>query len=165
MASVTLDSEAAFKERALKIGLSQDNVDALLVAGFKTFGAVAFAVSATPNAASEDEVKQWIRSVFGSLPSAHHLACVRRLHFEAQSLSISDMKTRVEPSFDAAAKKMPVAERLVRQKAQEVPSKGDDALSRGCGQAGGCPFLLGFWEVRLPSPGNPIGQGREVHLH
>ena len=47
MASVTLDSEAAFKERALKIGLSQDNVDALLVAGFKTFGAVAFAVSAT----------------------------------------------------------------------------------------------------------------------
>ena len=58
MASVTLDSEAAFKERALKIGLSQDNVDALLVAGFKTFGAVAFAVSATPNAASKDEVKQ-----------------------------------------------------------------------------------------------------------
>ena len=45
---------------------------------------------------------------------------MRRLHFEAQSLSISDMKTRVEPSFDAAAKKMPVAERLARQKAQEA---------------------------------------------
>ena len=57
-------------------------------------------------------MKQWIRSVFGSFPSAHQLACVRRLHFKAQSLSISDMKTRVEPSFDAAAKKMPVAERL-----------------------------------------------------
>ena len=57
-----------------------------------------------------------IRSVFGSLPSAHQLACMRRLHFKAQSLSISDMKTRVEPSIDAAAKKMPVAERLARQK-------------------------------------------------
>ena len=119
MASVTLDSEAAFKERALKIGLSQDNVDALNVAGFRTFGAVAFAVSATPNAASEDEVKQWIRTVFGALLSPHQLACMRRLHFEAQSLSISDMKSRVEPSVDAAAKKMPVAERLARQKAQE----------------------------------------------
>ena len=64
MASVTLDSEAAFKERALKVGLTAANHAILERKAYSTFGSLAFAVSASPNSVSEDEVKDWIRAVF-----------------------------------------------------------------------------------------------------
>ena len=124
MASVTLDSEAAFKERALKVGLTVANHAILEREGYNTFGSLAFAVSASPNSVSEDEVKDWIRAVFTPAPEHHQVSCLRRLLFEAQALSISDMKTRVEPSNDLVTRKMPVAERLARQKAQEARLTG-----------------------------------------
>ena len=41
MASVTLDSEAAFKERALKVGLTAANHAILEREGYNTFGSLA----------------------------------------------------------------------------------------------------------------------------
>lgn len=124
MAGVTLDSEAAFKERALKIGLTSANHATLEGAGYSTFGSLAFAVSASPNSVTEEEVREWIRSVFTPQPEHHQVSCLRRLLFEAQALSISDMKNRVEPTNDFVTRKMPIAERLARQKAQEARLTG-----------------------------------------
>ena len=124
MAGVTLDSEAAFKERALKVGLTAANHSILEGAGYSTFGSLAFAVSASPNSVTEEEVRDWIRTVFTPQPEHHQVSCLRRLLFEAQALSISDMKNRVEPVNDFVTKKMPVAERLARQKAQEARLTG-----------------------------------------
>ena len=55
----------------------------------------------------------------GTLSSTHQISCINRLLFEAQALSISDMKSRVEPQADAAVRKIPVAERIARQEAQK----------------------------------------------
>ena len=93
------------------------------------------------NSVSEDEVKDWIRAVFTPAPEHHQVSCLRRLFFEAQALSISDMKTRVEPSNDFVTRKMPVAERLARQKAQEARLTGvhfspeTGTCAWGCGSA------------------------------
>ena len=76
MASVTLDSEAAFKERALKVGLTAANHAILEREGYNTFGSLAFAVSASPNSVSEDEVKDWIRAVFTPAPEHHQVSCL-----------------------------------------------------------------------------------------
>ena len=57
----------------------------------------------------------------GTLPSTHQVSCINRLLFEAQALSISDMKSRVEPQVDAAVRKIPAAERIARQEAQKSP--------------------------------------------
>ena len=46
--ALTLDSEAAFKERALKVGLMAANHAILEREGYNTFGSLAFAVSASP---------------------------------------------------------------------------------------------------------------------
>ena len=50
VASANLDSEAAFTDRARKIGLTEDTLAGLLTNHFNTFGRLAFAVSATPTA-------------------------------------------------------------------------------------------------------------------
>ncbi|CAK9014200.1 Uncharacterized protein SCF082_LOCUS12246 [Durusdinium trenchii] len=69
----------------------------LLDQGFKTFGALAFAVSATPQALTDE------------------------------ALAISDLQRRVEPASDAGGlmpKKLPMAERQARQQEQEARLAG-----------------------------------------
>ncbi|CAE7784909.1 unnamed protein product [Symbiodinium sp. CCMP2592] len=66
MAAASLDSEASFKERALKV------------------------------------------------------SCLRRLLFEANSLNIADLHTRVEPPADNVVRKLPAAERAARAQAQQA---------------------------------------------
>lgn len=119
MAAVTLDSEAAFRERCLKIGMEEATLDVLTNSNYKTFGHLAFAISSSPNTADEEQVQQWVNTVFTRPPTPQQMACIRRALFEAQALSISDMKSRVEPQPDSLVRKMPVAERLARQAALE----------------------------------------------
>ena len=119
MAGVTLDSEAAFKERCDKVGLNNDVFDELTGQGYKTFGSMAFAVGASPTSISEEDFQNWVRNVFATAPNHHQLSCLRRILFESQALGINDMKTRVEPTTEILTRKMPTAERLSRQKAQE----------------------------------------------
>ena len=119
MAAVTLDSEAAFRERCLKIGMEETTLDVLIASNYKTFGHLAFAVSSSPNTADEEQVQQWVNTVFAQPPTPQQMACIRRALFEAQALSISDMKSRVEPQSDVLVRKMPVAERIARQTALE----------------------------------------------
>ncbi|CAE7945511.1 unnamed protein product, partial [Symbiodinium necroappetens] len=119
MAAVTLDSEAAFRERCLKIGMEEATLDVLITSNYKTFGHLAFAISSSPNTADEEQVQQWVNTVFARPPTPQQMACIRRALFEAQALSISDMKSRVEPQSDVLVRKMPVAERIARQNALE----------------------------------------------
>ena len=165
MASVTLDSEAAFKERALKVGLTAANHAILEREGYNTFGSLAFAVSASPNSVSEDEVRDWIRAVFTPAPEHHQVSCLRRLLFEAQALSISDMKTRVEPSNDLVTRKMPVAERLARQKAQEARLTGVHVSPETTPAHGVVDRLVEMLEtgtlVYLP-PGKYLSRAQEI---
>ena len=78
MAAVTLDSEAAFRERCLKIGMEEATLDVLIASNYKTFGHLAFAVSSSPNTAEEEQVQQWVNTVFARPPTPQQMACIRR---------------------------------------------------------------------------------------
>ncbi|CAE7415281.1 unnamed protein product [Symbiodinium sp. CCMP2592] len=113
-----LDSSAYFLERLAKVGLSNELRDALARAGYTTFGALAFAVSSTPGAASDEAVSRWAQHLADPLPSEHQMSVLRRLLFEAQSMSIAEMRDRVNQApGEAPTRKLPMIERAERLKA------------------------------------------------
>ena len=119
MAQIALDSKAAFAARCKAVGLSEDNKKVLRDGGFDTVGTLAFAISASPSSLDETEVRSWLTGVFSAGLAADQTAKMRRLLFEAQNLSISDMRSRVEPQSETMVRSMPVAERVARQQALE----------------------------------------------
>ena len=118
MASANLDSEAAFTDRARKIGLTEDTLAGLLTNHFNTFGRLAFAVSATPTTLTDEAVDNWIDGL-GMRVSGFQKASLRRLLFEAVSMAIEEVRARIEPSVEGHPKKLAAAERLDRQARQE----------------------------------------------
>ena len=63
-----LDSEAAFLDRLQHLGVSDPLKQELLDQGFKTFGALAFAVSATPQALTDEALRSVDQKVDGRSP-------------------------------------------------------------------------------------------------
>ncbi|CAE7327593.1 unnamed protein product, partial [Symbiodinium sp. CCMP2592] len=120
----TEDLQASFKERALKVGISSPVLQELLTAGFTTFGKLCFAVSANPTQLDDTAVDLWVRNVFSTAPSPYQVSCLRRLLFEANSLNIADLHTRVEPPADNVVRKLPAAERAARAQAQQARLAG-----------------------------------------
>ena len=97
MAAAALASSASFAERANQVGVSSEVMAALKAQQFDTFGALAFAVSASPSQMSDDQFDQWLTRIMGGAsPSPYQQSCVRRLMFEAYTLSMTEMRQRVE---------------------------------------------------------------------
>ena len=118
MASATLDSTAVFRERCSKFGLAPELLRKMIEAGFDTFGKVAFAAGANPVTLTDSAVDEWISTFEDPLPSPFQISVIRRIVYESQNVSIADLKARVEPSTEVQVRKLPMAERLVRQEEQ-----------------------------------------------
>ncbi|CAE7830851.1 unnamed protein product [Symbiodinium sp. CCMP2592] len=118
MSSVILDSEASFRERCSKIGLSNDLLSRLIDAGYNTFGKLAFAASATPQGLTDEAVDAWLATVVTPAPSSFQVSVIRRLLFESQSLNVADLKSRVEGTPEGSVRRLPQAERKERIEAQ-----------------------------------------------
>ena len=121
MASSLLDSSAAFEERARAFG-----VEAWVVAKFKernlnTFGRFAFAVAFNPQSQNDKPFVDYVEHLAESTLGQDQLAALRRLFFESHTLALADVRIRVESSPDpsTATRKLPTAERLARQSAQQ----------------------------------------------
>lgn len=121
MASSTLDSTAAFEERARAFG-----VDATVLNKFKekhlnTFGRFAFAIAYNPQVQNDRPFVDFVQGVAESELAQDQLAALRRLFFESHTFALADVRSRVEASPDptAASRKLPAAERLARQTAQQ----------------------------------------------
>lgn len=121
MASSTLESEAAFVERAKVIGVEQWIIHKLVEKKFATFGRFAFSVAYSPQHPDDRPFKQLIDNVAETAVEDDQVATLRRLFFEAHTAAIADVRSRIETSPDpaAATKKLPTAERVARQKDQE----------------------------------------------
>ena len=122
MASASLDSKAAFEERAKRIGLSEEILQALQAQGFGTYGQLAFAVKYNHLQADETVFVDFVNSLDPSgVAPPGQLAAMRRLFFESNAMAVSDIQSRVATPSDpsASTRKLPVAERLSRQKDQE----------------------------------------------
>ncbi|CAE7811948.1 unnamed protein product [Symbiodinium sp. CCMP2592] len=118
MSSVILDSEASFRERCSKIGLSNDLLGKLIEAGYNTFGKLAFAASSTPQGLTDEAVDSWLATVVTPAPGSFQVSVIRRLLFESQSLNVADLKSRVEGTPEGSVRRLPQAERKERIEAQ-----------------------------------------------
>ena len=96
MASANLDSEAAFLDRAKKIGFTEETIQGLVDNGYTTFGRLAFAVSATPTTLTDEAVDAWINGL-GISPTGYQKGSLRRLLFDGVSMAIEEGKSRIEP--------------------------------------------------------------------
>ena len=127
MASATLDSKAAFEQRARQVGVEEAFLTALKAAGFDTFGSLAFAVPHSPTRQDEEVFVAFLKRVNGGAdPTQIQVACMRRLFYESHTLALSDLKQRVESGPDPAqqTRRLPTAERVARQNEQETRLAG-----------------------------------------
>lgn len=126
MASSTLDSEAAFVERAGQIGVPQWAVDKLIEKKFATFGKYAFSIVYSPQHVDDTPLRTFLSETLDEEPAPDMLAMLRRLFFEAHTMALSDVRQRIESSPDpsVASRKLPVAERKARLDEQQARLKG-----------------------------------------
>ena len=119
-----LESEAAFAERAKAIGMREDFLKGLQSAGVKTFGKLAYICAGGPKAGDDGPLLAAVKTLTGNEPAGADLIDLRRLWAEAQALSLSDLRTRVERTHSDIPKEMPLAERLVRVERQKSLLRG-----------------------------------------
>ena len=121
MASSALESTAAFAERAKAIGVEQWIIQKFQEKHMDTYGRFAFAITYSPQHPNDKPLVDFVESGVEREVGADQMATLRRLFFEAHTLALADVRSRVETSADPAVptRKLPTAERVARQKAQE----------------------------------------------
>ncbi|CAE7660014.1 unnamed protein product [Symbiodinium sp. CCMP2592] len=77
-ATSELDSEVEFKRRALQLGVTQANINAVVAAGFKTFGQYAFSIPYQSGSADESPLVDLLTTCLTREPEAGQLSCLKR---------------------------------------------------------------------------------------
>ena len=111
---MALDSNAAFKERALEIGVTADEVTALATGGISTFSQFAFCCAYQPGAQSDDALFDHLENVLGTRPAGASASNFRRLFFECHAMALKDLQSRLERSDTSEVKILPLAEKVQR---------------------------------------------------
>ena len=93
-----MDSSAAFRERASKLGLPEASVNRLADAKLATFGQFAFISSFQPGSADEQPLVDALTKVLTVTPEAAEMASWRRLYFECHTAAMTDLRVRLEAS-------------------------------------------------------------------
>eukprot|EP00435_Cladocopium_sp_Y103_P059530 s575_g21.t1 len=104
-----LESKEALRARGLEVHLTEAEVDAVIGGGVTSLARLAFAAS-PPGTTPTDEQ---IRTLFGGtvVPNIGTLASMKRLIFEAQTLVVADVKSKVTKKDDVLPAVMAPAER------------------------------------------------------
>lgn len=127
MTSSLLDSKATFEARLQIFGVSPAHVTAMLASNVNTLAKLAFASSSQPGVGDDQPFVAMIHRVLGlqvgDLDDGQ-LAPFRRAWFEAHTVSLSEMRQRVERTDESAPRKMPVPERAARLEAQRLRLNG-----------------------------------------
>ena len=120
----TIESSAVFESRASAVGVNRANIDLLQAAGITTLGTYAFSCTYTPGSDNDDSLKALLTEALGAAPNLHQQACLRRLFVEAHTLSIAEMRQRVERTEESAPRRMAAPERASRHEALQGKLKG-----------------------------------------
>ena len=90
MAASTLESEAAFRDRASQIGVEDRYIDKFAEKNFAAFGRYAFCVVYSPNHTDEAPLRNFLQDLLEELPGPDQMACLRRLFFESHTMALTD---------------------------------------------------------------------------
>jgi len=130
--STLLDSISVLVERAKAVGLTQESIDSLLASQVDTLNKIAFCSSFRLGSADDTALVKALNDARtahlggGNDATAGDTASFRRLHFEASTMSLAELKMRVERTDDSGPKKIPLAERSNRYNDQVVRLGGLD---------------------------------------
>lgn len=113
MASLT-ESKAHFEQRAKEIGLTDGMLLCLQTADVRTMGTMAYAHGQPGQATTDRDFQDWATNMAGRAPTIGELACLRRLHFECQTLVLASLREQVTNPEQAMNRKIPEAERDAR---------------------------------------------------
>ena len=109
-----VDSEAAFEQRLREVLPTVAVRRAIINAGIRTFSGLAFASGTPQNPPSDDVFRNFAD---GILPGGYDMATYssfRRLHFEASTLVVAQLKSRVIGDPDEGKQKLPIVEKQAR---------------------------------------------------
>jgi len=110
-----LESVATFKARVTALGL--DSVwEKFEAAGWSTYATFGFAVYYVPGTPDDSKFVSGVLLKLFEGEDDQRAPAVRRLFFEAYTLFVSDMKTRMDRTDESAPRKMVVPERESRRK-------------------------------------------------
>ena len=110
-----LKSEAAFVSRAEDCGLGPSDVAVLTGKGIKTLATLAYALAAPGATPSEDALRGLLNETHPDTVSLQALAFLRRMVFEAQTLSIAQIKQVIENEGEAKVDLVPASEAFTRR--------------------------------------------------
>ena len=122
MAVSTLESEAAFRDRAQQIGVEGGYIEKFVSKIFSAFGRYAFCVVYSPHHTDEAPMRRFLTDLLEEEPEANQMVILSRLFFEAHTMTLTDARQRVEalPDPAMATRRMATAERVARQREQQA---------------------------------------------
>lgn len=109
-----MDSSASFKERARAIGLPEAGITSLADNNLATFGQFAVLSSFSPGAGDAKPFVDARVKVLRVAPSEGELAGWRRLFYESHTLTMSDLRGRLDRKDDETPRKLMMPERVER---------------------------------------------------
>lgn len=125
-AMALVDSEAAFRKRLEEVVTDAGIRAAVIAGGIETFSALAFAVGTPQTPPSDDDFRQFTDNI---LPAGYGMGAysgMRRLHFEATTLVVAQLKAQVTGDTDEGKRKLPVIEKQARLAEQRARLVGVD---------------------------------------
>ena len=123
-AMTLIDSEAAFRQRCNELSTATLNLNDLLRAqNIASFSELAFACGAPNKAPTDDEFRAFTTSILGAGFTAGQQSILRRIHFEAATFVLSQLKSSVTGDAADGAKKLPFADKQARYEKvrQKIP--------------------------------------------
>ena len=93
--SSSLDSTAAFADRAEQIGVEGWIIEKLQQKKFATFGRFAFSFQHSPQSSDDGPFKRFLTNVLEDNISDDQMATLRRLFFESHTMAVSDVRYQV----------------------------------------------------------------------
>ena len=128
MSSATvLESEATFQMQAQRAGLSQFYIDCIKTASLGTLGKLAYALTTPGTSPTELQVNNFLNAMRPAVvPTVADSTAMTRIVFEAQTLTIANLRNSMVATDDTAAKKVAPAERTARVEGQKTNLRGLD---------------------------------------
>ena len=126
MASNTLlESVAAFESQAKRAGLNEQWIEAFGRNDLNKLGRLAYAVTTPGVAPTTEQVTDFMNHLrIGVGPTLSEITAVKRVLFEAQTLTIASLRSTVHSPDDASTRRVAPAERSARIEAQRQRLQG-----------------------------------------
>ena len=112
------EGQPFFEQHAIKIGMERALLDKFIAGGIKTVSQAAYAATPPGQVLTDDKVTALCNTLGENRPSLNQLTVVKRVLFEAQTMSLAHLKASIEQQPESAVRKLPGAERAQRLELQ-----------------------------------------------